>query len=36
MPRSDDPAESPALGTQWYPSRWGAEDQRGNGNLMGP
>ncbi|WP_284944504.1 cyclase family protein [Acidisoma cladoniae] len=34
--RSDDPAESPALGTHWYPSRWGAEDQRGNGNLMGP
>lgn len=27
---------SPALGENWYPSRWGAEDQRGNGNLMGP
>lgn len=27
---------SPALGANWYPSRWGADDQRGNGNLMGP
>jgi kynurenine formamidase len=28
--------ESPALGPGWYPSRWGPEDQRGNGNLMTP
>jgi kynurenine formamidase len=31
-PRDTDP--SPALGEDWYPSRWGAGDQRGNGNLM--
>ena len=31
-----DPDPSPALGPDWYPSRWGADDQRGNGNLMGP
>jgi kynurenine formamidase len=31
-PRDD----SPALGPDWYPSRWGAEDQAGNGNLQGP
>ena len=34
--KADDAEHSPALGTDWYPSRWGAEDQRGNGNLMGP
>jgi hypothetical protein len=34
--RNDDPDQSPALGAEWYPSRWGAEDQRGNGNLLGP
>lgn len=28
--------ESPALGRDWFPSRWGAEDQSGNGNLQGP
>lgn len=34
---SDEPADaSPALGANWYPSRWGANDQRGNGNLQGP
>jgi kynurenine formamidase len=37
----DDPREgrfaaSPALGEDWYPSRWGADDQRGNANLMRP
>lgn len=35
-----DPATSssdhPILGEPWYPSRWGADDQRGNGNLMTP
>ena len=28
--------DSPALGPDWYPSRWGPEDQRGNGNLVTP
>jgi len=32
----EDPDPSPALGEHWYPSRWGTDDQRGNGNLMGP
>jgi kynurenine formamidase len=32
----EDDDESPALGAQWYPSRWGADDQCGQGNLMGP
>jgi kynurenine formamidase len=32
----DQPDDSPALGSAWYPSRWGSEDQRGNGNFMGP
>lgn len=32
---SDGPDSSPALGAHWYPSRWGADDQRGNGNLQG-
>ena len=36
MTATPDPDPSPALGTDWYPSRWGAADQRGNGNLMGP
>jgi kynurenine formamidase len=26
--------DSPALGPNWHVSRWGAEDQRGNGNLQ--
>jgi kynurenine formamidase len=30
----DNAGASPALGPDWYLSRWGAEDQRGNGNLM--
>jgi hypothetical protein len=25
---------SPVLKTDWFNSRWGREDQRGNGNLM--
>jgi hypothetical protein len=25
---------SPALALDWFNSRWGREDQRGNGNLM--
>jgi kynurenine formamidase len=33
-PHDTDP--SPALGSDWYPSRWGTDDQRGNGNLLGP
>lgn len=28
--------ENPALGAQWFPSRWGAEDEIGAGNLLGP
>ncbi|MCB8881519.1 cyclase family protein [Acidisoma cellulosilytica] len=28
--------DNPALGEDWFPSRWGAEDQRGNGNLLSP
>lgn len=35
-PHSERPDDSPALGAGWYPSRWGADDQRGNGNLQGP
>ena len=35
---SDDEAESnsvsPVLKADWFNSRWGREDQRGNGNLM--
>ncbi len=31
---SDD--DNPALGRDWFPSPWGAEDQRGNANLLGP
>ena len=27
---------SPALAPDWFNSRWGREDQRGNGNLMTP
>ncbi|MCJ8151271.1 cyclase family protein [Shinella sedimenti] len=27
---------NPALGTEWFPSRWGANDERGAGNLLGP
>lgn len=26
----------PVLGMDWFPSRWGVEDQCGNGNLLGP
>ena len=29
-------ADSPVLGRDWFNSRWGREDQRGNGNLMTP
>ena len=29
-------SDHPILGKPWYPSRWGADDQRGNGNLMTP
>ncbi len=25
---------SPVLAADWFNSRWGLEDQRGNGNLM--
>jgi hypothetical protein len=25
---------SPVLSDEWFKSRWGPEDQRGNGNLM--
>src|ERR1700761_2981469 len=32
----EQPDDSPALGRDWYPSRWGSDDQRGNGNLMSP
>jgi len=35
-PRSTGVGDSPALGPDWYPSRWGPEDQRGNGNLVTP
>ena len=31
---SSDGGDSPALGLNWQVSRWGREDQRGNGNLM--
>ena len=31
-----DESDSPALSAHWYPSRWGADDQRGNANLQGP
>lgn len=31
-----DDDSNPALGPAWYPSRWGAEDQLGAGNLLGP
>ena len=27
---------SPALSPEWWKSRWGPEDQKGNGNLMTP
>lgn len=26
---------NPALGTEWFPSRWGPDDERGAGNLLG-
>ena len=29
-------ADNPALGQAWFPSRWGAEDEIGAGNLLGP
>ena len=29
-----DGGDNPALGLNWQVSRWGREDQRGNGNLM--
>jgi kynurenine formamidase len=28
--------EIPTLGLEWHASRWGPQDQRGNGNLMNP
>lgn len=28
--------DNPALGENWFPSRWGADDQAGAGNLLGP
>lgn len=28
--------DNPALGTAWFPSPWGPDDQRGNANLLGP
>ena len=31
---SSDGGDNPALGLNWQVSRWGREDQRGNGNLM--
>ena len=31
-----DQDNSPALGPDWAQSRWGSDDQRGNGNLQGP
>ena len=31
---SSDGEDNPALGLNWQVSRWGREDQRGNGNLM--
>lgn len=31
-----DSEEIPTLGLDWQPSRWGPDDQRGNGNLMSP
>jgi kynurenine formamidase len=31
-----DSEEIPTLGLDWRPSRWGPDDQRGNGNLMSP
>ncbi|WP_208948480.1 cyclase family protein [Segnochrobactrum spirostomi] len=34
MTGSDD--DNPALGRDWFPSPWGADDQRGNANLLGP
>src|ERR1700728_2260154 len=34
MAMSDDGSDSPALGLNWQISRWGRDDQRGNGNLM--
>jgi kynurenine formamidase len=27
---------NPALGAEWFPSRWGPDDERGAGNLLGP
>ncbi len=33
--KSDDPESiSPALAADWFKSRWGRDDQRGNGNLV--
>ncbi|OED00894.1 hypothetical protein A9Z06_13175 [Rhizobium sp. YK2] len=28
--------KNPALGDNWFPSRWGADDELGAGNLLGP
>ena len=36
MRRPVPPIDSPALSPDWHESRWGGDDQRGNGNLMNP
>jgi kynurenine formamidase len=35
-PNTIDAGEIPTLGLEWQVSRWGTDDQRGNGNLMNP
>ena len=32
----DNASASPALSALWWKSRWGPDDQKGNGNLMTP
>jgi hypothetical protein len=34
FPVPENAVDSPALSPEWFKSRWGPEDQRGNGNLM--
>lgn len=36
MSEPKDSTENPALGQNWFPSRWGTEDELGAGNLLGP
>ena len=36
MPDRSETVISPVLSAEWFKSRWGADDQRGNGNLMTP